>query len=314
MLRSIVSSFESMSWLKRIVLASTVLVLIGFVIALIVTPSGSESVNTVETVEKASFIVVAFLAFFAGVFSFVSPCTLPILPAYFAFTFQSDRKRIMTMTAAFFVGFAVVNALLGATASALGGWLVRNQVTLTKMAGWLLLGFGLMSVLGKGFTGPTFTRNPSASLGGAAVFGATFAITVTACTAPILGGILTLSAGQSVARGVVLLFIYSLGLGLPLILVSTFIGDRPRDSLIWRILRGKGWDVSIGLGPLREEPLQLHLHTTNIASGVLFLLLGYVMVRGISLQTLIPPGLVNWLTEVQFWFDDLQNKLVALLG
>ncbi len=303
-----------MSWLKRIVLILAVLVLLGALIALLLTPSDSEAVNTVETVEKGSFFVVAFLAFFSGVFSFASPCTLPILPAYFAFTFQSDRKRVMTMTAAFFVGFALVNALLGATASVLGGWLVRNQTALTKMAGWLLLAFGLMSVLGKGFSGPTFTRNPSATLGGAAIFGATFAITVTACTAPILGGILTLSAGQSVARGVALLFIYSLGLGLPLILVSTFIGDRPRDSLIWRILRGKGWDVSIGLGPLRREPLHLHLHTTNIVSGLLFLLLGYFMVRGVSLQTLIPPGVLDWLTELQFWFDDLQNKLVSIVG
>jgi len=102
-----------------------------------------------------------------------------------------------------------------------------------------------------------------------------------------------------------LLFIYAVGLGLPLMLVSTFIGDRPRDSLIWRILRGKGWQVNI-LGRT------LFLHSTSLISGLLFLALGLVMVRGQSIQTMLPDAVVDWLTDVQSQFDGIQDKLLSI--
>ena len=88
-------------------------------------------------------------------------------------------------------------------------------------------------------------------------------------------------------------------------LVSTFIGDRPRDSLIWRILRGKGWQVTI-FGQ------SLHLHSTSILSGLLFLALGIVMVQGKNIQSLLPNGIVVWLTDVQIQLDSIQDKLLAI--
>jgi cytochrome c-type biogenesis protein len=102
-----------------------------------------------------------------------------------------------------------------------------------------------------------------------------------------------------------MLFIYALGLGLPLMLVSTFIGDRPRDSLIWRVLRGKGWQITL-LGRT------IHLHSTSVISGVLFIMLGIVMLQGSTVQSVLPNSVVVWLTEVQIQLDTIQDKLLSL--
>jgi cytochrome c-type biogenesis protein len=302
------ASLESMSWVKRLILALTVLFVIGVVAALFFWPSSPEGefVDSVSVAESANFVALAFLSFAAGVLSFISPCTLPILPAYFAFTFQADRKRIAAMTWAFFLGLALVFSLLGASTSALGSLLNDNIILLTRAGGALLIIFGMMSLLGRGFTGPRLQANRSATLGGSFVFGATFGLGLTPCVGPILAGLLTIAASQSVIRGTSMLFIYAVGLGLPLMLVSTLIGDRPRDSLIWRILRGKGWHVTILGRPF-------HLHSTSIISGLLFLALGVVMVQGKNIQSLLPSGVVAWLTDVQLQLDAIQDKLLTIL-
>lgn len=301
------SRIESMSWIKRITLALTALFVVGVVLALIFAPSEgeAEAVDSTSVAKSTNFLVLAFLSFTAGALSFVSPCTLPILPAYFAFSFQSDRKRIATMTLAFFLGLALVFSVLGASSSALGSLLNDNIILLTRVGGALLLIFGVMSILGRGFTGPSFQANRSATFGGSFLFGATFGLGLTPCVGPILAGLLTIAAGQSVVRGTSMLFIYALGLGLPLMLVSTLIGDRPRDSLIWRILRGKGWHVTI-LGQT------VHLHTTSILSGLLFLVLGIVMIQGKNIQSLLPHSVVVWLTDLQIRLDSIQDKLLQI--
>jgi cytochrome c-type biogenesis protein len=296
-----------MPWIKRMVLVLTALVTIGVILALISAPPSAEEefIDSTRVAERSNFLALAFMSFAAGVLSFVSPCTLPILPAYFAFTFQADRKRIAMMTWAFFLGLALVFSVLGASTSALGSLINRNIELLTRIGGALLLLFGVMSILGRGFTGPTFQANRSATLGGSFLFGATFGLGLTPCVGPILAGLLTIAAGQSVVRGTAMLFVYALGLGLPLMLVSTLIGDRPRDSLIWRVLRGKGWRVTI-LGRT------LHLHSTTILSGLLFIALGVVMVQGKNIQSLLPNSVVAWLTDLQLQLDAIQDRLLAI--
>ena len=209
------------------------------------------------------------------------------------------------MTWAFFLGLALVFGLLGASTSVLGSVLNRNIALLTRVGGALLLVFGVMSILGRGFTGPSFQANRSATFGGSFLFGATFGLGLTPCVGPILAGLLTIAAGQSVVRGTSMLFVYALGLGLPLMLVSTLVGDRSRQSLIWRVLRGKGWQVTVFGRPL-------HLHSTSILSGLLFLALGLAMVQGKSIQSLLPDGAVVWLTDVQLQLDAIQDRLLAV--
>lgn len=315
--------------------------------------------------QTQSFLALAFLSFTAGLLSFMSPCTLPILPAYFAFAFQSGRQQIALNTLVFMVGLGTMFSLLGASASALGRLLLQSQPLILLLGGSLILGFGVMSLLGKGFSGLSAQTESvdNRSLGGSFLFGLTFAVGWSSCVGPILGAVLTLAAQTgSVLRGTMLLFIYALGLGLPLVVVSTFFGRTSRKSMFWRILKGKGWDwtvptlvigliwalaiwrilVAVGVYMFRyfdflagqtftavheygllvialvgaalwiftgsgERKTTLHLHTTQAVSGVLFILLGLLMLNGrlATFNALIPPDLA-------IWFAGIEEKLIAL--
>jgi cytochrome c-type biogenesis protein len=222
-----------------------------------------------------SVLVLAPAAFLAGVVSFLSPCTLPILPAYFAFTFQARRERIMLMTIAFFLGLATTMVVLGATATALSQLLFRNLTTITLVGGLIVIGFGVMSLLGKGFTGAQLLDQPTASVTGSYLYGATFALGWTACVGPILGALLTLLATQGLAvlQGAILAFLYALGLGTPLILVAGFFSRLGAGSRFWRIMRGRGFELNLGF-------TTLYLHTTSVISGLLLIVVGVLLASG----------------------------------
>src|SRR5262245_5023033 len=222
-----------------------------------------------------SVLVLAPAAFLAGVVSFLSPCTLPILPAYFAFTFQARRERILLMTIAFFLGLATTMVVLGATATALSQLLFRNLSTITFIGGLIVIGFGIMSLLGKGFTGAQLLDRPTASVTGSYLYGATFALGWTACVGPILGALLTLLATQGLAvlQGAILAFLYALGLGTPLILVAGFFSRLGAGSRFWKIMRGRGLELNLGF-------TTLYLHTTSLISGVLLIVVGVLLASG----------------------------------
>ena len=197
-------------------------------------------------IEGQPFVIFVFIAFMGGILSFVSPCTLPILPAYFAFAFQSGRKQVAANTLAFILGLASLFSLLGASAGVLGRFLNSSQTILVLVGGAAVMIFGVMSLLGKGFTGlqSLSQQEHDASLTGSFLFGMTFAVGWSGCVGPILGAVYGLAINQSPLRGAMGLFMYAMGLGLPLLIVSTFFGRADRDSLLWRILRGKGATVT----------------------------------------------------------------------
>ena len=237
------------SWsIGRMILIGLAILLIGFLVIGTFTQSGSSG-QPGFGIQNQPFLILAVLAFVGGLLSFLSPCTLPILPAYFAFAFQSGRKQIAVNTVVFMVGLAGMFALLGASASILGRVLLQNQQLLLLFGGSMVLIFGVMSLLGNGFTGMAQGSEAAVDkrgLWGSFIFGVTFAVGWSSCVGPILGAVLTLAAQtQSVGSGAMLLFIYALGLGLPLIIVSTFFGRASRDSLLWRAMRGKGWNVNV---------------------------------------------------------------------
>lgn len=248
-----------------------VALLVGL-IALLSLSSGS---TAVPESSGGSVLVLAPAAFLAGVFSFLSPCTLPILPAYFAFTFQARRERVVVMTIAFFLGLATTLVAVGASATALSRLLFANLSALTMIGGLIIVVFGIMSILGKGFTGAKLLDRPTASVAGSYVYGATFALGWTACVGPILGALLTLLATQGIAiiQGAILAFIYALGLGMPLILMATFFSRLGNGSRFWKIMRGRGVEVNLGF-------TTLHLHTTSIASGALLVVVGLLLATG----------------------------------
>ncbi|MDI3269249.1 MAG: cytochrome c biogenesis protein CcdA [Bacillota bacterium] len=173
------------------------------------------------------------LALTGGFLSFVSPCTWPLYPAYLFFltgTRSPVEKRGRTFGTAFLfvLGFTVVFAALGATAASLGQILLQYQTPLRQVGGLLVIAFGLY-LLGlipaslfpsTPSLGPT---RPPASPWAAFPIGMAFSFAWTPCITPILGSILFLAGSTAhIAQGMLLLALYSLGLGIPFLLLALF--------------------------------------------------------------------------------------------
>lgn len=179
------------------------------------------------------------IALFAGILSFLSPCVLPIVPPYLAYmggismqdmTNNTAARRRAILPAVFFVmGLSTVFLLLGFTASTMGHLFLRNADLFGKIAGAVVIVFGLH------FLGllriPFLMREARIDAGdrggsafGAYVLGLAFAFGWTPCIGPVLGAILSLAATEAtVARGTAMLGVYALGLGLPFLLAAVFV-------------------------------------------------------------------------------------------
>jgi cytochrome c-type biogenesis protein len=265
----------------------------------------SGSGETQASAPGGSLWLLAPAAFLAGILSFLSPCTLPILPAYFAFTFQSKKQNVVWMTVAFFLGLATTLTILGASATALSQLLFQHMRQITLLGGLAIIALGIFSLLGKGFAGPQIQERPSSTAIGSYFYGATFALGWTACIGPILGAILTLLAtqGLGIFQGALLAFIYALGLGAPLILVSTFFSRLGQGSRFWKVMRGKGFEIRVGSH-------LLHLHTTSLVSGILLIGIGYLLASGqLTAITQLAQS-----SELSLWVIEMEERLRGLFG
>ena len=179
-------------------------------------------------------------AFGAGFLSFVSPCVLPVVPGYLSFVSGASvdemgsgtsgrRWAIMADIIAFVLGFSVVFVILGASATALGGFLLSKLSLLGKIAGVLviLLGLHMIGVFRLGFLyreKRIQAENKRLGVLGSFLIGMAFAFGWSPCIGPILGGILAYASTQeTVGQGMLLLGVYSLGLGLPFIIAGLSI-------------------------------------------------------------------------------------------
>lgn len=274
---------------------------IGLVILL-----GVLSYLSPSSLSLGTMIILAPLAFVAGMLSFLSPCCLPVLSAYIAYSLQTQHDRIMATTITFFLGIATTMVALGASATVLSALLFAHLRTLTLLGGLVIIGFGILSLLGRGFSGPQMKRHSSTSAVGSYVYGATFALGWTACVGPILGSLLTLLATQGIAvlQGALLSFIYALGLGAPLIVVAAFFRRLGPGSTVWRVMRGRGFALSLGTRTM-------YLHTTSIISGVLLIAMGILLASG-QLATLSAWAIQSPITR---WILDIEDALrVFILG
>ncbi|MDO8915607.1 MAG: cytochrome c biogenesis protein CcdA [Coriobacteriia bacterium] len=214
-------------------------------------------------------------AFAAGLVSFLSPCVLPLIPAYVSFMTgmslaeltSPDRRatKLLGPVLLFVAGFTVVFVALGAGASVLGSLLNANRVLLTRFAGivLLLLGVILLDVVpvpllrgGAGVNAATFRR-----FGGWAslVLGLAFPFALGPCAGPVYGAILTLAVdSRSVGVGSLLLLVYSIGLAVPFIATALLL-DRAAVALKW---------------------LSRHAKLINRIAGAVLVAMGLAMITG----------------------------------
>jgi len=214
------------------------------------------------------------IAFLAGLASFLSPCVLPLVPIYLAqlvgqSIYQSTEggveraRRFITFLHAltFMLGFTLAFIALGATASTLGGFLRANQFLLRQVGGIILIiiGLHLTGILKLPFLywQKRFEFRPARpSYLASFVIGLIFAIGWTPCIGLILGPILALAANAATLRqGVLLLLAYSLGLGIPFLLLGLGL-DRFSKILKW---------------------LKPHLGKVEIGTGVIMILVGVMI-------------------------------------
>jgi len=228
-------------------------------------------------VEIASVNV--FAAFVFGALSFLSPCVLPLLPGYLSMMSgysasdlaegKASVGKMLRVTLLFVAGFTAVFVALGATATSVGKMLNQNQGTITTVAGWLVVGFGVVvavSALWNPRLLNPFMRErrlevrPS-RLGAwaAPVMGVAFGFGWTPCLGPMLGAILTVAGTQeTIAQGMFLLFVYSLGLGVPFVVAGL---------AMTKAYSAFGW-------------FKRHFTAITVTSGVLLAGFGLLMVTG----------------------------------
>jgi cytochrome c-type biogenesis protein len=186
--------------------------------------------------------VTVLTSFIAGFLSFISPCVLPLIPGYISFISgltleemqgtamtNTSRSRVLAASIAFVLGFTVVFVAAGASATAIGRFLHEYAPIVEKIAGTLLIVFGLhmMGVFRIRLLENDkriHTRKKPAGPIGAFLVGTAFAFAWTPCIGPILGGILAMASSRnSVGEGMQMLAAYSLGLGVPFLLTSVAI-------------------------------------------------------------------------------------------
>ena len=163
------------------------------------------------------------IAFFGGILALLSPCSALLIPAFFAYAFPS-RGQLVVRTGIFFLGLITVLIPVGLGVGALGSIILQNRAEVTLVAGLLLVAIGLYQLVIGGFDVPG-TAGLMGKVSGDSIIatytlGAVYGI-AGFCAGPILGGVLTIAAtsGGAVAGGA-LLFIYALGMAVPLFLLA----------------------------------------------------------------------------------------------
>ena len=208
-----------------------------------------------------------FISFLEGVITFISPCLLPMLPVYVSYFAGGGVKRKTSKTLvnalSFVLGFTIVFVLLGALAGTLGSFLTKYQVAVNIVTGLVVVFFGLnflgvfkLSIF-KGMSSKAKTDN----LGffSSLIFGIVFSVGWTPCVGAFLGSALMLASSQGqVLKGVIMLLLYSLGLGIPFI-VSAVLIDKLKGAF---------------------DFIKKHYNTINFVSGCLLILVGILMATG----------------------------------
>lgn len=224
------------------------------------------------------------LAFIAGLVSFISPCVLPLVPVYLSFVsgvsveqLGRERRLLIVVSLFFVAGFTVVFMVLGAGAGGIGRLLIQHRRELAIVAGAFIAFSGLVVAGVVRLPERAVALAPRAGgPGGAFLTGAALAIGWTPCVGYVLGAILSMAATSSSAlSGALLLFVYSVGLGVPFVLAALAF-----DWLMARL-----------------AAIKRHYRAVQVTAGSVLVVVGVLLMFGVFahlsryLPTFSPAGL-----------------------
>ena len=234
-----------------------------------------------QTAAAGPLLLAVGVCVLAGLVSFASPCVVPLVPGYLSYlaavvgvdeldaatgrvAIKTQRWRVAGSALLFVAGFTVVFVLGTVAVLGMTTTLITNQLLLQRVGGVLTIIMGLVFI---GFIPALqrqarFTPRRFAGVAGAPLLGAVFGLGWTPCLGPTLTGVITVASatdGANVARGVLLVIAYCLGLGIPFVLLAL----------------GSGWAVN-GFGWLRR-----HSRAIQVFGGVLLIVVGVALVTGV---------------------------------
>lgn len=204
------------------------------------------------------------ITFLEGIISFISPCMLPMLPIYISYFAGNSSKKanVLWKSFAFVAGFTIVFCLLGVFAGALGSFFTEHKKIINIICGTVVIIFGLsyLEIIPLPFFKGMQKNQKIDGIFSAFLFGIIYSVSLTPCIGAFLGSAIMLaSTSGSIIKGLLLLLVYSLGLGIPFVLSAVLLD---RLSTVFNFIKK-------------------HYKVINVVCGIFLIIIGILMIFGI---------------------------------